>query len=206
MRFIVSSFPLSACCDAHDVLERDGEHQADKQCKAACVHPAFVLCRNRPAEDRFDDEEHEPSAVERRQRQQIHDAEVHGDHKHDVHDVVDRRTEALLEPRACGLRDRLRRTDRTRKPAKSKSACHHADEAVEDHAHGRVHIRERVFDERPRRSFFAQHVEIQHGAVLLAVRRCCVDGHIVKGDGLFAALYGEVERSGAVCGIKRRHT
>ena len=69
MRFIVSSFPLSACCDAHDVLERDGEHQADKQCKAACVHPAFVLCRNRPAEDCFDDEEHEPSAVERRQRQ-----------------------------------------------------------------------------------------------------------------------------------------
>lgn len=69
MRFIVSSFPLSACCNAHDVLERDGEHQADEQCKAACVHPSFVLCRNRPAEDRFDDEEHEPSAVERRQRQ-----------------------------------------------------------------------------------------------------------------------------------------
>ena len=45
-----------------------------------------------------------------------------------------------------------------------------------------------------------------NGAVQLAVRRCCVDGHIVKGDGLFAALYGKVERSGAVCGIKRRHT
>ena len=44
---------LSARHDARDVVERDRDHQAQKQHEAARVHPALVPRRNRPPKHRL---------------------------------------------------------------------------------------------------------------------------------------------------------
>ena len=86
------------------------------------MHIALILGRHWLAANALDDEEHEPTAVQCRQRQQIHHAEVDRDKCH----KLEERDHAVLG----GIRHDLGHADRTGKLI-------HADLSADEHAHAR---------------------------------------------------------------------
>src|SRR5437867_2631279 len=69
----------SKCVDPHQVIVNRVHHQQHQQHQAHLLGPLPLAQRQRAAEDGFDDEEEQVSAVEHRHREEVENGEVDAD-------------------------------------------------------------------------------------------------------------------------------
>ena len=91
-----SQFSITAHKNAQYVLPGHIHHQHKQQHESCRVHIALVLGRHGLAANALDDEEHEPTAVQCGQRQQVHHGKVDRDERAEVENALRRRGKAVL--------------------------------------------------------------------------------------------------------------